>query len=97
MKKLMIAAALVMLSACNVAGADDFIHEQDKQKHMALSALGAHALHAAGLKPWQAFAVMMYIGTMKELRDHNSNVEHGRDMLANAIGASSVFVWTVKF
>jgi hypothetical protein len=97
MKRLMIAVALVMLSACNVAGADDFIHEQDKQKHMALSALGANVLYAAGLKPWQAFGVMVGIGALKEMGDDNSNVEHGRDMLANAIGASSVFVWSVKF
>jgi hypothetical protein len=97
MIKIIILSLMLFIAGCNVAGADDFFHEDDKQKHMALSALGANVLYAAGLKPWQAFAVMVSVGALKELGDDNTDVEHGRDMLANTLGASSVFVWTIKF
>ena len=77
--------------------ADTFFTEPDKQKHMVGSAIGANLMYAAGLSKWQAFGAMLAIGALKELGDNNSSTEHGRDMLANAIGASSVFIWTIEF
>ena len=93
--KMAILAILLMLSAS--ASADAFFAEQDKQKHMIGSAIGANLMYAAGLSKWEAFGAMLAIGALKELGDDNSSVEHGRDMLANVIGASTVFVWEIKF
>lgn len=93
--KMGILAILLMLSTS--ASADTFFSEPDKQKHMIGSAIGANLMYAAGLTKWQAFGAMLAIGALKELGDGNSNTEHGRDMLANAIGASTVFVWSIKF
>lgn len=94
MRAVVLSLILMLSSAVN---ADTFFIESDKQKHMAGSAIGANLMYAAGLTKWQAFGVMLAIGAIKELGDDNSSAEHGRDMLANAIGASSVFVWSIEF
>ncbi len=93
--KVVTLSILLMLSA--PISADTFFAEPDKQKHMIGSAIGANLMYSAGLTKWQAFGAMLAIGAIKELGDNNSSAEHGRDMLANAIGASTVFVWEIKF
>ena len=93
MKYLVLVFAILTTSA----RADTFFAEPDKQKHMTGSAIGSNLMHAVGLSKWQAFGAMLAIGALKELGDDNSSAEHGRDMLANVIGASTVFVWEIKF
>lgn len=100
MKSLMLLILLALAPVVsNASDASVFLHEEDKQKHMALSALGANLLHAAGMTEKQAFWTMIAIGLSKEvlLDPHNSKQEHRRDMLANTIGAGTVFVWSIKF
>ncbi len=90
-------ALIFLMILSGAASANTFFTEQDKQKHMVGSALGANLMYGAGLTKWEAFCVMLTIGAFKELGDDNSNTENGRGMLANAIGASSVFVWEIEF
>ena len=94
MKAYVLIMLMLFSGSCS---ADSFFAEQDKQKHMALSAVGSNLLYASGLTKLQAFSIMLAIGAIKEAGDDNSGTEHARDMLANAIGASSVFVWEIKF
>ena len=88
---------ILFMLLSTAASADTLFTEQDKQKHIAGAAIGANLMYAAGLTKWQAFGAMLAIGAFKELGDDNSSSEHGRDMLANAIGASSVFIWSIEF
>lgn len=107
----------LLIAISGAAHADDskwqtFWDEEDKQKHMALSALGANILYSGfenmSRKPsgWTkkesakaAFITMMSIGLAKEvLLDHNNTMqEHGRDMLANAIGSGTVIIWRIEW
>ena len=75
----------------------EFFQQRDKQLHMAGSAIGVHVLHAAGMTKQQAFWSMMFIGAMKELGDDNTGREHAMDMVANTIGAATIFTWRYEF
>jgi hypothetical protein len=78
-----------------ISSIKQFFSEQDKQKHMAGSAIGANILFALLANPLQALLLMLIIGLIKEATDNNTMVEHGRDMLANLIGASTVLIWLI--
>lgn len=91
-------AALIVVSAmyfiCNDAeasGLSEFYKEPDKVLHTQYSAIATNLMYVGGMSKWQAFTTMMMVGTAKELTDDNSTEEHHRDMLANMIGASTVF------
>lgn len=92
-----LAGALLLISAASAAEGVPFFEQRDKQQHMLYSAVGANALLAMGATPKQAFWTMLAIGAIKEATDDNTAKEHGMDMVANAIGASTVFVWSIKF
>ena len=94
MKALILAAMLLFSSSAN---ATTFYDEPDKVLHTQYSAVGAHALKAIGLTSWQSFWTMMLIGALNEIPSHNTGQERRRDMVANIVGASSVFVWEIKF
>jgi large-conductance mechanosensitive channel len=82
-----------------------FFSEQDKQKHIAGSAIGVNVLYLAvalfvghgWLAVVNALVAMLVVAIVKEFFDDNTMLEHLRDMLANSIGISTVFVWTIKF
>ena len=78
--------------------ADTFFIEQDKQKHMTAHAVGANFLHLAGYTPTESFLIMLASGVAFEmLENENTDNEKLRDIKANIIGASTVFVWSIKF
>ncbi len=70
-----------------------FFTESDKQGHMIGSAVLAHIFYALTHDPVGSFFAMVAIGLIKEFTDTNTMTEHVRDMLANVIGASTVFAW----
>lgn len=86
--------AFMLLLVCGGVDASDlsdFYNEPDKQKHIQYSSLLTNGMYLCGMTKWQSFTAMMAIGGMKELMDGNTQEEHLRDMLANMIGASTVF------
>ena len=88
----------LLLSISFSAGADNFINEPDKQKHMIAHAVGANFLHLAGYTPTESFFIMLTSGVMFEMiSNENTDNEKLRDIKANVIGASTVFVWEIKF
>ena len=70
-----------------------FFTEKDKQRHMVGSAILVHIFYAITLDPIGSFLLMVTAGLLKEFIDTNTMPEHVRDMLANVIGASTVFAW----
>ena len=90
--------ALAFALLTTSANADTFFIEQDKQKHMAAHAIGANFLHLAGYTPTESFLIMLASGVVFEvLENENTDNEKLRDIKANIIGASTVFVWEIKF
>lgn len=89
---------LILLSS-PLAHAEEFFHQRDKQLHMSISAIGANSIRALGYTETQAFWMMMTIGVVKEIADGHNNTmeEHGRDLLADAIGSSTVVVWRIEW
>ena len=63
MKPLILAAMLLFSTSANA----NFYDEPDKVLHTQYSAVGAHALKAIGLTPWQSFWTMMLIGVVNEI------------------------------
>jgi len=74
-----------------------FYNEEDKRHHTQGLAVGANLLKSFGATSIEAFSAALLVGIAKELSDNNSASEHKRDMLANIIGASTVFVWEIEF
>ena len=70
-----------------------FFTESDKQGHMIGSAILATIFYAVTSDPTGSFFLMVAVGLIKEFTDTNTMTEHLRDMLANVIGASTVFAW----
>ena len=94
MKYLVLVFALLTTSA----SADTLFDEADKQKHMIAHAVGANFLHLAGYTPTESFLIMFASGVAFEmLENENTDNEKFRDIKANIIGASTVFVWSIKF
>ena len=96
MGRLVLGGLLLALLAAPVH-AETFFIEQDKQKHMKYSAVATNLMYWGGMSKWQAFTTMMVVGAIKEQMDDNTEEEHHRDMMANMLGASTVFVWEIKF
>lgn len=100
MKKFLVSVLFLIyiLTLPSVCSAGNSLSEPDKQKHMVVSAVGSSLLVEAGMTPTKAFLTMVGIGLVKELTDsHNAMEEHKQDMLANTIGASVVFTYSVEF
>ena len=96
MKAIILSLFFTLVSTC--ARAESFLTEPDKQKHMIASAVGSSLLVEAGMTDTEAFFTMLGIGLVKELTDsHNTMEEHKKDMLANTIGASVVFTYSIEW
>lgn len=94
--KILFLLALVLVAS--QVKADPLWEQEDKQKHMVVSAVGSSLLVEAGMTPTKAFLTMVGIGLVKELTDsHNTMEEHKQDMLADTIGASIVFTYSMEF
>ncbi len=89
--------ALLLLISTSAQASTTFYDEPDKVLHTKWSAIGAHVLHGVGMTPSKAFWSMMIIGIANETQPHNTGRERRRDMIANIIGASTVFVWEIEF
>ena len=89
--------ALLLLISTSAQASPTFYDEPDKVLHTRYSAIGAHSLYAVGLTPNQSFWTMMTIGALNEAQPHNTGRERRRDMIANIIGASTVFVWSIEY
>lgn len=89
---------LLVLLLSTSAQADTFFTEQDKIKHIKAHAIGANFLYLAGYTPTESFLILLAAGIAFEvLEDENTDNEKLRDIKANIIGASTVFVWSIKF
>lgn len=89
---------LIFALLATSASADTFFAEPDKQKHMIAHAVGANFLHLAGYTPTESFLIMLASGVAFEmLENENTDNEKLRDIKANIFGASTVFVWSIKF
>jgi len=88
--------AVLLLCYSSVGAAGGFIEQEDKQKHMALSAVGSVAIYTLAdgkLSKTESFLAMLAIGFAKEVYDGNRNTmkEHAADMGADALGSMVVF------
>lgn len=94
MKATLLTLCLLFANSIQASDLSEFYKQKDKQLHTKYSAIATNAMYVAGMTKWQAFTVMMVIGGIKETMDgdRNTQEEHHKDMLANMIGASTVFL-----
>lgn len=84
--------ALLLFISTSALASPTFYDEPDKVLHTQWSAIGAHVLYGVGASEDEAFWAMMAIGALNEAQPHNTGRERRRDMIANLVGAGTVYV-----